>query len=72
MNQLKEFLQIEVRSSYKYIAKALASAEFIYTCAQDLRLDKEGTPYNDNIIALIIVIEEILEEMEKYLRVEER
>lgn len=72
MNRLKEFLQVEIRSSYKYIAKALASVEFTQRCVLDLGLDEFNSPYNDNLMALIAEIEEILEEMEAYLRIEER
>jgi len=69
MNRLKEFLQVEVRRSYKYIITASAALKTIEKCLiaeEKFRVDED---FDNNFIASEITIDGLIEHVEEYLKI---
>ena len=70
MNRLKEFLQVEVRRSYRQVITAKASLDTIKICSEDLALFNIDETFDINFESAEFVIDEIIELMEKYLKMD--
>lgn len=70
MIRLKEFLQIEVRKSYRHVVKAGSTISTIENCLIDMGLISKDESFNNNLAALEIVADELIEYMENYLKMD--